>query len=166
MQDFMAGKPRKDFINMTSFRIWCLILLCLACKKDKNNNTNPEPINNVPVSITINMALPAYFHLQNIGSYVYENGGVKGIVLVHHTDDNFYAFDRACSYQPNSSNCSKIEVDEATIQFRCGQTTGTTFQKCCDSKFFFDGSVAQSPATFPLKSYSVSKSGNTIIISN
>ncbi len=141
------------------------IVLGLACKKS-NNNTNPEPINNVPVSLTINLALPAYFHLQNVGTYVIENGGVKGIILVHNTDDNFYAFDRCCSYQPNSSNCSRLEIDSSSLQFRCGQTTSKGFVKCCDSKFFFDGSVAQSPARFPLKQYNVNKSGNTIIISN
>jgi hypothetical protein len=145
---------------------WTLILLCITCKNKNKDNINPEPIDNVPVSITINLALPAYFHMQNVGSYVYETGGVKGVVLVHHTDDNYYAFDRACSYQPKSSPCSKLEVDPGVMQFRCGETTSQGFQKCCDSRFFFDGSVSQSPARFPLKQYNVSKSGNTIIISN
>ncbi len=142
-----------------------IFLLTFSCAKN-SNNSNPEPIDNVPVSITVNLNLPTNFHLQNIGSFIYLTGGVKGIILVHHTDDNFYALDRACSYQPNSVSCSKIEVDSSFLQFRCGQTTNKGFIKCCDSRFFFDGSVSQSPARFPLKQYNISKSGNTIFISN
>ncbi len=142
-----------------------LLLVGMACNKERNN-ANPDPIKDVPVNITINLALPAYFHLQNTGTYVFENGGAKGVVLLHHPDDNFYAFDRACSYEPNISSCSRLEIDTPYMQFRCGQSTKTGFQKCCDSKFFFDGSVVQGPASYPLKSYNVSKSGNIIIITN
>ncbi len=53
-----------------------LLLVGMACNKEKNN-TNPDPIKDVPVNITINLALPAYFHLQNTGTYVFENGGAK-----------------------------------------------------------------------------------------
>lgn len=142
-----------------------MLFLAFSCGKN-NDNTNTEPIDNVPVSITVNLNLPSNFHLQNVGSFVFLTGGVKGVVLVHNTDDNYYAFDRACSYQPNSVSCSRIEVDTAFLQFRCGETTNMGFQKCCDSRFFFDGSVSQSPARFPLKQYNVTKSGNTIFISN
>lgn len=150
---------------MNKISTWVLIIFTIGCSKN-TSNTNPEPIDNVPVSITVNLNLPSNFHLQNVGSFVFLNGGVKGVVLVHHTDDNFYAFDRACSYQPNSVSCSKLEVDTAFLQFRCGQTTTQGFQKCCDSRFFFDGSVSQSPARFPLKQYTITKSGSTIFISN
>lgn len=142
----------------------CLIIsLFLSCKD--RTNVNPDPINNVPVNITINLALPTYFHLQNINTFVFEPGGVKGIVIVHHPDDKFYAYDRACSFQPTNS-CAKIEVDSSFYQFRCGETKNTGFQKCCDSRFNFDGSVAQSPAQYGLKSYLVTKSGNFITVSN
>lgn len=161
----MVEKVRRVFTNMTKSISILLIFLSIGCSKN-TNNTNPEPIDNVPVSITVNLNLPTNFHLQNVGSFIYLSGGVKGIILVHHTDDNFYAFDRACSYQPNSVSCSKVEVDTAFLQFRCGETTSKGFQKCCDSRFFFDGSVSQSPARFPLKQYTITKSGNSIFISN
>lgn len=165
MQAFMEERPEKDFINMNNIKYIMLILGCFACRKN-GSDSNPDPIREVPVNITINMALPAYFHLQNTGTYVFENGGVKGVVLIHHPDDNFYAFDRACSYQPSTSGCSRLEIDTPYMQLRCGETTKSGFQKCCDSRFFFDGSVAQGPARYSLKSYRVTKSGNIITISN
>ena len=165
MRACMVENQRKGFTSMNKSILICLLVLGFSCAKN-SDNTNPEPIDNVPVSITVNLNLPSNFHLQNVGSFVFLTGGVKGVVLVHHTDDNFYAFDRACSYQPNSVSCSKLEVDSSFLQFRCGQTTTKGFQKCCDSRFFFDGSVSQSPARFPLKQYNITKSGNTIFISN
>lgn len=150
---------------MNKLSLLILLVACFACKKN-NNNSNPDPIKDVPVNITVNLALPAYFHLQNTGTYVFENGGAKGVVLIHHPDDNFYAFDRACSYEPNISTCSRLEVDTPFLQFRCGQSIKSGFQKCCDSRFYFDGSVAQGPARYSLKSYNVNKSGNIIIITN
>lgn len=150
-------------MNKYLFIALCMVF-AFSCKN--NDNVNPDPINNVPVNLAINMSLPAYFHLQNIGTHVFENGGVKGIVIVHHTDDNYYAFDRACSFEPSISSCSRIEVDSGAYQFRCGKSTNSGFQKCCDSRFFFDGNVAQSPARFPLKSYAISRVGNILYITN
>jgi hypothetical protein len=143
------------------------LLLCSfifsACKS--NNNVNSDPIDNVPVNITINLALPLYSHLSNPGTHVFEAGGVKGVVIVHHTDDNFYAFDRCCSYQPKNS-CSKVEVDSTVLIFRCGESTSSGFTKCCDSRFFMNGDVINGPATFGLKQYQVFLNGNLLNVKN
>ncbi len=137
-------------------------LIFSACSK---NNINEEPILNVPVNLTINMSLPQFEHLLQQNTFIYQEGGVKGIVIVHYTDDNFYALDRSCSYQPNNS-CSKIEVDSSLMIFRCGESKLGGFQKCCDSKFLLDGSVFSQPATFGLKHYPVFRSGNVLEIKN
>lgn len=159
-----AKKQRKDSIPMNK-TILCitLVLLAVACKKSKNINN--DPINDVPVNLTINMALNNYSHLLNVGTHVFEEGGVRGVVIVHHTDDNYYAFDRNCSYQP-SNTCSKIEVDSSVLIFRCGESKNGSFQKCCDSKFLMDGEVFNGPATFGLKRYQVIRSGNLLNIKN
>ncbi len=154
----------KDFIPMNkTILILTAAILAFSCKKSKS--VNNDPIQDIPVSITINMSLPLYSHLQSMGTHVYEPGGVKGVVIVHHTDDNFYAFDRNCSYQPGNA-CSKIEVDSSVLIFRCGQTTGSGFQKCCDSKFLMDGEVFNGPAVFGLKHYQVIRNGNQLDIKN
>lgn len=139
------------------------VTLAFSCKK--SNSINGDPINDVPVNITINIALPSYSHLNDAGTHVFEAGGVKGVVIVHHTDDVFYAFDRCCSYQPNNA-CSKIEVDSSLLLFRCGESQASGFQKCCDSKFFMNGEVFNGPATFGLKHYQVIRSGNLLNIKN
>lgn len=163
MQECGAEKQNQDFTNMNKFIIISFIVVLFSCQK--SNQVNDDPIPDVPVSITINLALPLYAHLETIGTHVYEPGGVKGVVVVHHTDDKYYAFDRTCSYQ-QSTNCAKIEVDSTNLQFRCGKTISSGFEKCCDSRFFMDGMVAQGPAKFGLKQYNVSKNGTMLNIFN
>ncbi len=148
---------------MNKIIILIIIIIASACKR--SNSVNPDPIDNVPVNITINLNTPLYFHLQNINSHVFESGGVKGVVIVHAPDNKYYAFDRACSYQPSNS-CSQIEVDSAFYQFRCGHTTTSGFQKCCDSRFTFEGSVVQGPAQYGLKQYYVSENNGILTIQN
>lgn len=145
---------------MNKFLIICCLFL--ACKK---TNVNQDPIPDVPVNITINMALPSYSHLFNPGSHVFEDGGVKGIVVVHHLDDEYYAFDRTCAFQPNS-DCSKIEVDSSVLVFRCGKSTLKGFEKCCESRYMMDGQVLDGPTTFGLRRYQLVKSGNLLSIQN
>jgi Rieske Fe-S protein len=160
----MAEKPRKDFTIMN--KIVTLAILSattlISCQK---NNINNDPIADVPVNITINMALPLYSHLLNEGTFLYWDGGVKGVVVVHYQNDEYYAFDRSCSYQPSTS-CAKIEVDSSFMVFRCGTSKNTGFEKCCDSKFFMNGQVLNGPATFGLKQYQVIKTGTELSIKN
>ncbi len=159
----MEEKQKEGFTTMNKLLILVLSLaIFVSCQK---NNINNDPIADVPVNITINMALPSYSHLLNEGTFVYENGGVKGVVVVHYQNDEFYAFDRACSFQPSNS-CAKIEVDSAFMVFRCGSTQTTGFNKCCDSKFFMNGQVLNGPATFGLKQYQVIKNGTELSIKN
>ena len=160
----MVEKQKEDFIAMNKIIILTIMGLVFytSCQK---NNINNDPIADVPVNITINMALPSYSHLLNEGTFVYENGGVKGIVVVHYQNDEYYAFDRACSFQPSNS-CAKIEVDSSFMVFRCGSTQTTGFEKCCDSKFFMNGQVLNGPATFGLKQYQVVKNGTELSIKN
>jgi len=164
MPDYTEKKQRPDFTNMNKLVIFPVIalLIVLSCNK---NTANSDPIADVPVNLTINMALPSYTHLLDPGTFVFENGGIKGVVVVHHTDDQFYAFDRSCSFQPNNA-CSKIEVDSTVLVFRCGETKAAGFEKCCDSRFFMNGQVLDGPANFGLKHYQVIKSGNLLNIKN
>jgi Rieske Fe-S protein len=160
----MAEKPRKDFTIMNKIVTLAILSVTtlISCQK---NNINNDPIADVPVNITINMALPLYSHLLNEGTFLYWDGGVKGVVVVHYQNDEYYAFDRSCSYQPSTS-CAKIEVDSSFMVFRCGTSKNTGFEKCCDSKFFMNGQVLNGPATFGLKQYQVIKTGTELSIKN
>lgn len=164
MPDYTGKKQKPDFTPMNKHILFSTIALLtiLSCNK---NTVNNDPIADVPVNITINMALPSYTHLLDPGTFVFENGGIKGVVVVHHTDDQFYAFDRSCSFQPSNA-CSRVEVDSTVLVFRCGESKAGGFQKCCDSRFFMNGQVLDGPATFGLKHYQVIKSGNLLNIKN
>ena len=165
MPDSMAVKLKLDFTTMKP-SVYCSLLVILAvsnaCKKQA---TITDPIPDVPVNITINMALPKYSHLLNANTFVFEEGGVKGVAIVHYNNDEYYAFDRCCTYE-SSKSCAQVEVDSSFLIFRCGQTTASGFQKCCDSKFLFDGNVFNGPATYGLKMYALNKQGSLITITN
>lgn len=164
MQACTAEKQNKGSTVMNKNLLILLVLpLFYNCGK---NNINPEPIPDVPVNVTVNMSLPSNSHLLNSGSFIYEQGGVKGIVIVHSIlDDDYYAFDRCCSYKPNET-CSKLEMDSTLLVLRCGESKIGGFEKCCDSKFNLEGQVYAGPASFGLKQYQVIRSGNLLNIKN
>lgn len=137
-----------------------ILLFSTSCNKRKDENMIP----NVAVSIRVNMDLPLYNELLVPGNYIYLNGGNKGITLFHGFDEEFYATDRMCPYQP-FDECSRVEID-SNYTFRCGSMQNGVFQKCCDSKFQYDGQLSNGPSLFPLKTYRVYKNGNIIDISN
>ncbi len=163
MQVYMEEKPKKAFISMNKSIIFIFLLLVVsACEK---NQPNPEPIDDVPVNITINLALPQYEKLLQTGQFVYESGGLRGVVVVHHFDNRYYAFERTCPYQPRNA-CSQIEMDSSLFLFRCGETSNGNFNKCCDSRFSTDGEVFSGPANFGLKHYIITQNGNLLNIKN
>jgi len=167
----MAKKQIKDFMTMTKLKHILLSILILtlfsiyfsSCNKNRNTE---NLIPNVPVNLSINLELPLYYTLNNPGNFVYEDGaGNKGIIIMHGFDGNFYALERTCPFQP-FDDCSRVKLDSNTYSYRCGKNTIAGFEKCCESKFQYDGALVQGPAQFNLKSYRISKSGNYLYITN
>lgn len=144
-----------------------LVFILANCNKNNNNQQNDIP--NVPVSVTVNMNLPEYLSLQSQGGWAYIEGGVKGIVLYHHYDDNFYALERNCPYQPFDS-CATVTVELNNVFLRCGHyksDTDTTWVPCCNSHFSLEaGYLISGPARYPLKNYRISRSGNVLYVTN
>lgn len=71
--------------------IFSLILVTslLSCVSTRRN-----PIPNMPFDVTINLSLPQYIDLQNVGSYAFVNAGSKGVIVYRMSYDQFVAFDR------------------------------------------------------------------------
>jgi hypothetical protein len=113
-------------------------------------------IPNVFVDETINLNNFEYNTLNNIGGYVYLEGGVRGIILYRQSPDVFRAFERNCPYQP-MDECANISVDESTFFM---------IDSCCNSTFDFDGNPTGGPARFPLLEYSVVVNQNFLTITN
>ena len=133
-----------------------LAILYFSCKKSSTDGTIP----NVPVSFTVYLSLPQFVTLNSIGGYVtIPEYGYRGIIVYRRSQDEFVAFEQACTYDPTVMG-AKIVVDSSGI---------TTVDPKCGSKFnLYDGSVLHGPATRPMKSYnSVFDSGtNSVYISN
>lgn len=163
MPDFGAEKQERDFMNTTN-KIFSLLAICviyLSCNKDQ---ANPNPIPLRQVNISINLALKAPF-LDIPGSFFYENGGTRGIAIIHDFDGTIRAFERTCSFEPLES-CSNLFIDTASLQFMCGNYDSSGFTKCCESRFDFSGFVAKAPAQFPLAQYRTSRNGNILNVFN
>lgn len=131
-----------------------LLLLLSSCNKDGNNNSG---IPYVQVAIDIYPANPQYIDLNVIGGWLYITGGSRGIIIYRFSQDEFYAYDRHCTYQPQNS-CGKVRMDTDNI---------TLLDTCCGSKFIIvDGSVIQGPAGLPLQRYQTYYDGTTLHITN
>jgi len=136
-----------------------------GCSPDNIYQNGDCFIPEVVVNETINTSLPQYFHLQNMGEFIYLEGGNRGIFLVHNYDDAYYAIERTCTYNSDLA-CSKIFVDSTSLQLKCGEEKDTGFVECCESRFMFDSRLLQGPARCNLKTYRINASGTTLFINN
>ena len=66
-----------------------------------------EGIPEINVNKYINIQNPQYQNLSGMGSWVYVEGGSKGIIVFNLDNINFLAYERHCPYKPQNS-CSKI----------------------------------------------------------
>src|SRR5688572_12608674 len=87
-----------------------LAFLILATLSGCSPENSDDDIPFVPFAdVMVNLGLPENFSLQYAGSHKIVNGGVKGIILYHHSNGNFYAFERNCSFTPLEV-CATVEV--------------------------------------------------------
>jgi len=133
------------------------VLICffitLGINGCKDNYTSVVPY--AYVQTELNLANRT--ELNPIGGYFKINGGVAGIIIFHDIDDNFLAYDAACTNE-KSSTCS-VTTDGS----------GIATCPCCGSQFILfggNGSPTKGPAAEPLKQYRVSYSGGRISIRN
>ena len=145
-----------------------IVLLAFAAFSSCNPDNGIDSdcfIPDVNVNLTINMDLPEYFRLQNLGEYIAFDAGIKGVYVIHNYDDYFYALERTCPYQ-SDNECARVEIDDEVLQIRCGTTVDTGFEQCCASTYAFSSGFLTGPTRCNLKTYRVSRSGNTIYVSN
>ncbi len=154
-------------VNKSAYKFLHVIVLFLfvfsvfRCKK----NAGVEQIPTGPVNLTIDLNLISNAHLNGPGSFSYFEGGIKGVLVIHDYDDNWYAFERTCAYQPYSA-CSRLWIDTMGIQIKCGEQLSSSFQTCCESRYMFNGIPVQGPAASRLAQYRVQRSGNLLLVYN
>lgn len=169
MQDFMAVNldvvfiPMKNKIGNIGSAIVALSLLLFGC------NDSQQVTENIPrglVNLYIDLNLASYQHLNNVGTHAYLEGGVKGVLVIHDYDDQWYAFERTCAYNP-TKNCSQIWVDSINIQLMCGEYSNpSSFLPCCESTYTYSGFPLKGPAQGRLAQYYISRTGNVIQVYN
>jgi cytochrome b6-f complex iron-sulfur subunit len=115
-----------------------------SCSKDNNMNGtgNPPPGNKINLDLTN----PTYAALNTAGGFVVTQG-----IIVANTPVGYVALDSTCTHL----GCT-IGYSSAANNFPC---------PCHGSIYSTTGSVLNGPTTVALKSYAVSKSGNTLTIS-
>ena len=130
------------------------------------SDTIDSPVPSYPVSMKLDLTFNDK-ELKNAGAYKiyttptasYLSLGYGGVVVVHSSaDDNYYAFDLACPYEVLPS--VKIEIEDGGLYASCPK---------CGSRFdisFGSGHPVNGPATGGLRRFTVTPSGNYLIVSN
>lgn len=137
-----------------------IILLSFSCSKDGENRNPFLPDNNF--SFDINLNLPLYSPLTNIGSAVLvesQGVGVRGVFVVNTGFDLFRAFEASCPNHAPSA-CSTMESNGQVATCSCEDfeynlLTGQQLNRPDDGTRYYD-----------MLEYRAVKSGNSVIISN
>jgi Rieske Fe-S protein len=159
----MAEKQEKGFMitKLKFIVVFTLLIVFEQCKR----NTTTETIPLGPVSLTIDLNLPSNIHLNTVGNYSYFPGGIRGVLVIHDYDDNWYAYERTCAWEP-LNECSTIWLDSQNLQLKCGSYTGNQFSKCCESSYIFSGFPIKGPAKGRLAQYKIQKNANLLYVYN
>ena len=150
-----AAKRARAFIYMS--KLWALLALLLTLATACKDSSGEGPvIPDVFVNEQINVNSQLYPELRQDGGYAYISGGYKGILVVRQNAGQYYAFERACPYDPTSA-CAKVEVDASRLFI---------VDNCCGSQFNLQGNVTGGPAIYSLRQYQTSLSGSVLYITN
>ena len=140
---------------MNRFLVVLGIILFAGCQPDLSDDPIPwQPFD----VISINLNLPEYVNLNFDGrSISLDDAGVRGIILYRQNASTYLAYERNCSYQPNSA-CATVEVHVSTLYMFC---------PCCSSNFDLGtGYPTAGPAWRPLNQYYTSLNGSTLTITD
>jgi len=133
------------------FFLLITIITCFSC----SNSDSYIPV--VAVQLQLNTLDPQYQSLNGIGGWSYVEGGSRGIIVFRSGFNEFKAYDRHCTYQPENS-CGQVSITDSNILAQ---------DSCCSSQFqLIDGQPIDGPATRGLQQYSTSFDGNIIQVWN
>lgn len=145
---------------MRYFWGFILFVFLFSCDSD-GTNRNPY-LQEVNFRFELDLNLPLYNSLNNIGNpiYVGNNGvGTRGVFVIKSGLDSFFAFEASCpNHAPN--NCSTMTLDGQNVVCSCEDYTynlftGQQLNRPDDGNRYYD-----------LLFYNASQSGNIITISN
>ena len=135
-----------------SLLLLCCSFVVLGC--DTTDQTTP--ISTVAINKILDLHNLPYQRLQFDNGYVYETGGIRGLLIYRKNVSTYYVYDRACPYRLQNS-CETIAVD------------GSGFfvaDPCCNSQFDWEGQPQAGVARTNLIRYRSSLSGSLLYITN
>jgi Rieske Fe-S protein len=149
----------RSIISKSNLSFFLILILILALFVRCDDNETPFP----NVSVYANLSLDTQLKNVLVGDYVeVDNYGIGGLIIFRADNNDFMAFDRACTYEASHS-CILADNDHDGI-FEC---------PCCESQFWMvnsvdiAGTVYQGPANYPLKQYNCYFNGvNTVTVTN
>ncbi len=143
-------------------RTWSLILLVLllACSNDRTNR-NPY-LQEIGFRFDLNLNLPLYSPLTNIGNVVYIGSsgvGTRGVFVINVGFDQYRAFEASCpNHAPN--DCSTMLLDGQIAVCRCEEYEYT----------LFTGQLQNKPQDgyryYDMLEYRASFNGGVVVVSN
>jgi len=135
-----------------------VVVSMLACKKkSKQQSDVNNPVQSIPVNITVYPNDPLSFKIQSIGGWMYLTGGINGILLYRKSEMEFVAIERSSTYLPDNAKAKIIMMPD---NFTLRDTVS-------DSRWqVFDGTVTKGPASWPLRLYGTVYDGSVLHIKN
>ncbi|MCC3156409.1 hypothetical protein LJ737_04120 [Hymenobacter sp. 15J16-1T3B] len=123
-----------------------------------SSGTSVEPaIPSAVVNDLINLSNQDAAPLLLNRGFIYRPGGVRGIIVVRQSAQQYLAFERNCPYQPYDA-CARVSMDRSGFFL---------VDSCCTSRFDpSNGLVTSGPARRPLRQYTTSVNGNLLYITN
>lgn len=144
----------KSLLYKSGFIIAFLLLSSSSC--DKNRYEFPY------VPINLNVELVTLYANIGPGEYalMYDNVGVNGLLIRRNFDNQFFVYDRTCTYEPDYS-CSVGQDTTSTLHVSC---------PCCGSQYFLDETgdafVTRGPSKYNLVRYNATVNGGFLWIYN
>lgn len=137
--------------NIAKIILYTLLFL-FGC----GDSSQVTPLIDIPINKIIDLNNLPYQRLQFDNGYVYETGGLRGLIIYRKNATTYYVYDRACTYNLQNS-CEKVEVDGSGFFM---------FDPCCKSQFDWEGQPNSGVARANLVRYRTSLSGSLLYINN
>ena len=143
---------RNEFFTLLGVSAGTVIFAPFLASCSKSSSLTPDPGTNPGtnpggsngVDFTLDLSLPAYSQLSNIGGSLLMNG----IIIAHPSSGAYIAVAAACTHQGTI-----IDFENANNRFHCSGH---------GSNFGLNGSVINGPATVALRSYSTQLTGTSL----